>query len=444
MATTLPLALPLPPGTFGLPIVGETGDWARRPLNFAQTRAARHGLVFRSHILGRPCAVLLGPEANRFILSTHMHLFSSRAGWGEPITTLIGNGLSFLDGDTHRQHRALIQPALHARTIGRFFAAMEQAAAEHIATWVAVGRLRMFMGFKQLSFALAAQLILGLNAAEARQVEPPFATFTRGLFAPPAWRVPGLPYHSAWLAGQSLRRTLREVVIAHRAVPHDTVLGMLIEARNEHGQGLNDAELVDELLVLLWAGHDTITSLMTWVVYELLHHQDIAEKLRDEQARVVGNGPLEMAHLRQFPLLDRVLRETERLHPPAPGGFRGVVESFEYGGYHIPAGWTVMYSSLFTHRMPELWHDPERFDPARFEPERNEGHKPFHLIGFGAGPRVCVGLAFAQMQMRIVLSQLLRRTRLTLVPGQRFRTVSVPTAMPKDGLIVDVGAQHAP
>jgi cytochrome P450 len=424
MATTLPLALPLPPGTFGLPIVGETGDWARRPLHFSQTRAARHGLVFRSHILGRPCAVLLGPEANRFILSSHMHLFSSRAGWGRPITSLIGDGLSFLDGELHRQHRALIQPALHARTIGRFFEAMERAAAEHIAEWAAAGRLRMFMGFKQLSFAIAAELILGLNASQARLVEPPFAAFTRGLFAPPAWRVPGLPYHGAWLAGQSLRRILREVVAAHRATPRPTVLGMLIEARDEQGHGLSDAELIDELLVLLWAGHDTITSLMTWVV--------------DEQARVVGDGPLELAHLRQLPLLDRVLRETERLHPPAPGGFRGVVESFEYGGYHIPAGWTVMYSSLFTHRMPELWQEPARFDPSRFGPERNEGHKPFHLIGFGAGPRVCVGLAFAQMQMRIVLSQLLRRLRLTLVPGQRFRTVSVPTAMPKDGLIVEV------
>jgi retinoid hydroxylase len=438
MTTSLPLLLPLPPGTSGLPIVGETGDWARDPLGFARLRHKRHGPIFRTHLLGRPCAVMLGPEANRFILGSHMHHFSSRAGWGKPITTLIGDGLSFLDGETHRQHRSLIQPALHARTIGRFFAEMVRIAGEHTALWIEQQRLRMFQGFKHLSFAIAARLILGLDGASAREVEPPFATFTRGLFAPPAWRVPGLPYHGAWIAGQQLRTRLREVVAAHRAAPHDTVLGMLIEARDEQGQGLSDAELVDELLVLLWAGHDTITSLMTWVIYELAQHEQIWEELVAEQHAVVGNGPLEPGHLRSFPLLDRVLRETERLHPPAPGGFRGVVESFDYGGYRVPAGWTVMYSSVFTHRMPELWHEPDRFDPSRFGPERNEGRKPFQLIGFGAGTRVCVGLAFAQMQMRIVLSHLLRHIRLGLVPRQRFDTVSVPTAMPRDGLLVDV------
>jgi cytochrome P450 len=176
-------------------------------------------------------------------------------------------------------------------------------------------------------------------------------------------------------------------------------------------------------------------------MYELLQHPAIYARAVQEQEQVVGDGPLALEHLKQFPLLDRILREVERLHPPAPGGFRGVVEPFEYGGYRIPAGWTVMYSIVWTHQMRELWHAPDRFDPDRCLPPRSEGKQPFALIGFGAGPRVCVGLAFAQMQMRIIVSHLLRTYRFELVPGQSFTPVPVPTKMPKDGLLVRV--EHA-
>jgi cytochrome P450 len=212
----------------------------------------------------------------------------------------------------------------------------------------------------------------------------------------------------------------------------------MLQARDEQGAGFSDEELIDELLVLLWAGHDTITALLTWLCYELARHPTIEQAARDEQAQLLGDRSLGPGDLRQLPLLDRILREAERLHPPAPGGFRGVVEEFEYGGYRIPAGWTVMYSSVFTHHMPELWRDPNRFDPERFAPPRDEGRRPFALVGFGGGPRVCVGLAFAQMQMRIVMSYLLRTLRFELLPEQDFSPVAVPTPMPRDGLRVRV------
>jgi cytochrome P450 len=312
---------------------------------------------------------------------------------------------------------------------------MERIIERHLAAWVQRGELRLFDGFKQLSFAIAAELFLGLSdPAQIHAMERTFRAFSQGLFAPPAWRIPGLPYHRAWGAGQQLRQILRAAIAAHHAAPQDTVLGMLVEAHDAEGRGLSDDELLDEMLVLLWAGHDTVTSLLTWTVYELLHHPAILAAARAEQA-AAGAGPL--AH-EQPPLLEQILREAERLHPPAPGGFRGVVEDVSYAGYHIPRGWTVMYSSVFTHRMPELWHEPDRFDPGRFAPPRAEGHKPFHLIGFGAGPRICIGYAFAKMQMHMVLGRMLRGLSLQLVPGQRFQPIAVPTSMPRDGLLVRV------
>lgn len=435
MAVSISPPLPLPPGRRGFPVLGETGDWARDPLKFARDRHERYGLVWRTHLMGRPTAVLLGPEANRFILGSQMHLFSSREGWSTTITSLIGDGLSLLDGATHRRHRAMIMPALHGQALQGYFDEMHAQVAGHAQRWLAAGQLRLFGGFKRLSYDIATRLMLGPQSRpEAERCFELFGTFTRGLFAPPAWRVPWLPYGRAWQAGQQLRPILRRIVAEHRAAPANTILGALVAARDEQGQGFSDDELIDELLVLLWAGHDTITALLTWLVYELACHPRVAEQALAEQRAVLGQRALELADLRQLPVLDRVVREAERLHPPAPGGFRAVVNEFDYSGYRIPAGWNVMYSSVFTHHMPELWRDPARFDPDRFA--RGEGKQPFCLVGFGGGPRICVGLAFAQMQMRIVMSYLLRHVRFELLPGQRFDPVAVPTPMPRDGLLV--------
>ncbi|WP_025746002.1 cytochrome P450 [Kallotenue papyrolyticum] len=434
--------LPLPPGRRGLPLVGETVEWVRDPLRFAQERYARYGPVWRTHLLGQPCVVMLGAEANRFILSTHLHLFSSRQGWGRPITTLIGRGLSLIDGEEHRRHRCMIQPALHGALLQRYFATMQTLTHAHLRLWQQQAELRLFDAFKGLSFAIAARLMLGLEQPAAiAQVERDFYQFTAGLFALPAWRIPGTPYARAWRAGQRLRRALRRIIAARRqAAPQPDILSWLLTVEDEHGQRFSEAELLDELLVLLWAGHDTVTSMLTWAVLELARHPLIAARLQAELDAVLGRAPLQAPQLKRLPLLDAVLRETERLHPPAPGGFRGVVESFSYDGYRIPAGWTVMYSSVFTHHQPEIWSAPQCFDPDRFLPPRNEG-RPFALVGFSAGPRVCVGLAFAQMQMRIVLAELLRTCRVELLPAQDLRPIPVPTAMPRDGLRVRIRPQ---
>jgi len=437
------LNLPLPPGRSGLRDAGESVPWVRDPLRFAQERYERYGPVWRTNLMGRPCVVLLGADANRFMLHTHRHLFSSRAGWGRSITSLIGNGLSLIDGAEHRRHRQMIQPALHGPMLAYYFRTMQALAVEHAERWIKQAQLKLFDGFKRLSFDIAARLMLGMRTQqEADHFYEQFHLFSSGLFAFPAWRVPMLPYNRAWNAGQQLRRTLRDVIAARRQTQASAnnldILGMLLHARDTDGVPFTDDELIDELLVLLWAGHDTVTSLLTWIMLELLRHPDQWQRARDEQLAVLGSNTINMVDLKRFPFLDAVLREAERLHPPAPGGFRGVVEPFEYGGYGIPAGWNVMYSIVWTHHMPDIWHEPARFDPDRFLPPRNEGKQPFTLIGFGGGPRICVGYAFAKMQMQIVVGHLLRHFQFDVLPNQSFSPVAVPTKMPKDGLVVRI------
>ncbi len=155
---------------------------------------------------------------------------------------------------------------------------------------------------------------------------------------------------------------------------------------------------------------------------------------------MVNQGDLDLEQLGKMPYLEQILSEVERLHPPVGGGFRGVVKDFEFNGFHIPAGWQVLYSIGMTHRLEKIYSHPEIFDPDRFSPQRQEHKKyPYSLIGFGGGPRVCIGIAFAKMEMKIVAAHLLRSYHWEILPHQSLDPVMIPSNHPKDGFRVRFG-----
>jgi cytochrome P450 len=177
--------------------------------------------------------------------------------------------------------------------------------------------------------------------------------------------------------------------------------------------------------------------MLTWLCTELARHPEVLEKARVEQLQLASKGDLDLEQLGKMPYLEQVLWEVERLHQPVGGGFRGVIKDFEFKGYHVPAGWQLLYSILITHSLKEIYLEPERFDPERFSQERQEHKKyPFSLVGFGGGPRICIGIAFAKMEMKIIAAHLLRNYHWEILPNQSLEVVTVPTNRPKDGLRV--------
>ncbi|PYM07076.1 MAG: hypothetical protein DMD82_06675 [Candidatus Rokuibacteriota bacterium] len=208
-------------------------------------------------------------------------------------------------------------------------------------------------------------------------------------------------------------------------------------AEDQQGRRLGDDQIVSHLIALVLAAHDTSRSAMTWLLVELDRQPELVERLRAELA--VARGALEYEQLGGLDLLERVIKEVERLHPPISGAPRHVVEPFDFGGCHVPAGWRVYYSILFTHLMPEIWTDPERFDPERFAPPRSEDEKtPFSLIGFGGGPRSCIGRGFARLEMKVMAATLLQGYELSVPSGQDLRYDYTPTRVPCGGLRVRV------
>ncbi len=428
----------IPPGSFGLPALGETLTFIAEPYNFVKQRYQQHGSIFKTNLLGKPTVVMVGPEAIEFVLSSHMEHFSWREGWPNNFKTLLGESLFLQDGEEHRRNRRLMMPALHGAALANYVTTMEDITLSYLKIWEEKQEFIWFEEFKQLTFDIASQLLLGINTDnENIRLSQLFKTLTNGFFTINPLPLPFTTFGKAIAARNQILKYIVKIVREHQQNPTKDVLSLLIQAKDEAGNGMSEKELIAQALLLLFAGHETTTSMLTWLCVELARYPEVMQRAREEQQRLASQGALNLEQLGQMPYLDQVLGEIERLYPPVGGGFRGVIKDFEFNGFFVPAGWQLLYSIVMTHRLEEIYPQPEQFDPDRFSPQRQE-HKqyPFSLIGFGGGSRICIGIAFAKMEMKIVAAHLLRRYHWEILPNQSLDTVRIPTNRPKDGLRV--------
>ncbi|MGH7804469.1 MAG: cytochrome P450, partial [Candidatus Binatia bacterium] len=296
------------------------------------------------------------------------------------------------------------------------------------------GRGSMYDRFRRLTFEIMARLILGVRGEiEMERLSRLNDRLSRALTALPRVRWGWTPYGRGLEARDELCALLRDVIRSRQAEPGDDALGLLLAARDDDDK-LGEDDLARQAVILMFAGHETTTSLLTSLLLALGEHPETLERLRREQEEVVGAGELELEHVKRFELLEIVLKEIERLWPPICILQRGIVAEVEFAGHRLPPGTPVIFSPWTTHRLPDVFAEPDRFDPERFaEPRREDRRTPYSLVGFGGGPRLCIGEAFAKMEAKIVASVLLRSYRWTLdavPPRLRY----VPTLHPASGL----------
>ncbi|MEM9448751.1 MAG: cytochrome P450 [Cyanobacteria bacterium P01_E01_bin.6] len=427
---------PLPPGSVGLPFLGESLNFLLDP-QFADKRQARYGSIFRTHLLGRPTVVMMGPEANRFILSSHMDHFSWREGWPGTFRELLGESLFLQEGEQHRRNRKLLMPAFHGKALESYFDTIVSISQHFLNQWEQMGTFTWFGEMKKLTFEIASKLLIGSEPGEmTERLSQWFTVLTNGLFMVPLrWR--WTPYGRALQARDQLLAHIQNVVEDRMTQPTQDALGLLVQSEDENGDRLTMEELKVQALLMLFAGHETTTSMLTSLVMVLAQHHQVLERARQEQQALASEGSLSLAQLKQMPYLDQILKEVERMYPPVGGGFRGVTKSFVFNGYRVPAGWMALYRIDAAHKDDRCYTNPQDFDPDRFSPGRAE-HKryDFSLVGFGGGPRVCLGLAFAQLEMKIIAALLLRQYQWTLLPNQDLSLNPVPTLQPKSGVKV--------
>jgi len=426
----------LPPKHGLIPYIGDLPLIALAP-EMMMARYRKYGPIFRTRLFGRQSVVMVGPEACRFVLASGMHHFSWQKGWPKSFTDLLGHGLFVQDGAEHARNRAAIAPAFRGRALESYVGTMERIALRHMESWAQTGELSWQKEMKKLTFEIAATLMFGATGTEDNErLSNLFTELVSGMFSIP-WRLPGSAYTRALEARVALRKYVGDAIDERTREPKDDALGLLVSMRDGTGNGLPLEELKDHAILLAFAGHDTTTSMLTTLCLRLAENPQVLARCRAEQDALALGPTLTSADLGRMSYLDQVLKEIERLDPPVAGGMRGVVEPFQFAGYDVPVGYLAQYHIGATHRDASVYDDVMRFDPDRFSPERAEHRRQgFSLIGFGGGSRICLGMGFAQAEMKVVASHLLRSFAWDLLPNQSTRMMPIPTAHPKDGLKV--------
>lgn len=220
-----------------------------------------------------------------------------------------------------------------------------------------------------------------------------------------------------------------------RAIERGDVLSLLLLARDEEtGQGMSDQQVRDEVMTLLFAGHETTSNLLAWTWFLLATHPEVEQRLQAELDAVLGGRLPTVEDLAHLPYGHRVLEETLRLYPPAWSLARKALVDDKVGGYVLPASTIILMSPYVTHRHPAFWEEPERFDPDRFTPERVAVRPRYAYFPFGGGPRQCIGNTFALMEAHLILATVAQRYRLRLVPDHPVEPQALLTLRPRDGL----------
>ncbi|MBV6621970.1 MAG: cytochrome P450 [Rivularia sp. (in: Bacteria)] len=436
MATINSEKLPVPPGNLGLPLIGETISFFR-DADFTEKRYQKYGSIFKTRIFGNPTIIMIGSEANRFLFTNDNKYFSNQ--WPPSTRILLGSAsVAVQRGNIHQKRRKILSQAFQPRALSEYTSTMEEILRSYVNKWEKMDILIWYPEIRKYTFDVACKLLIGTDKASDSELLELFEEWIAGLFTLPI-RLPGTKFRKALRCRKLLLQKIEEIVLQRQQQPasNKDALGILLQAKDDDGSSLGLEEIKDQVLTLLFAGHETLTSALASMCLLLAEHPDVFRKVREEQQQLGFSQPLTSENLKHMTYLDQVIKEVLRFSPPVGGGFREVIESCEFNGYLIPKGWTVSYAVPKTHQDSSIYTQPLNFDPERFAPSRAEDKsKPFAHIPFAAGMRECIGKEFAKLEMKLFAALLAREYDWQLISQQNLSNNPIPASVLKDKLKV--------
>jgi cytochrome P450 len=421
-----------PPGELSFSFA-RTREFERDPLPLLLRCYERFGPVFTVRLLYAPIVFALGPEANHYITVSHASNFRWRDGSMGDLIPLLGNGLLTTDGDYHRRARRIMLPAFHREQLAASSAIMTEEAERALTGWRPGDHVDLYSWTRRLALRVAMRALFGFDPDHSTRDAEMAAQFEEALgfwgrdYVVQMFRGPGSPWRAMTRARAQLDAVIFAEIARRRASGErgPDILSLLLDAEDEDGWGLSDQELRDQVMTLLFAGHDTTTSTVTFLFFELARNPDEIGPL------VASDGAGEA--------LDMALDETLRMYPPAWIGPRRSVDAFELNGTRVPAGVNVNYCSWASHHLAEVFPEPERFRPARFTPQVKAALPKGAYVPFGGGSRTCIGMRFGQLEVKAIADSILRRFRLELADPERKLSIrQMPTLSPRGGMPVIV------
>ncbi|RZB96579.1 Beta-amyrin 28-monooxygenase isoform G [Glycine soja] len=402
--------LNLPPGRLGWPIVGETFDFMRtmnegNVLRFIQERVEKYDArVFKTSMFGDPVVVFCGPAGNKFLFSNENK--NVQVWWPSSVRKLLRLSLVNKVGDEAKMVRRLLMSFLNAETLRNYLPKMDSIAQRHI------------------------------------------DTYWEGIIGLPL-NIPGTRFHRAMKAADVIRNEIEMILKKRkvdleekRASPTQDLLSHMLVTSDPNGRFMTEMEIIDNILLLLFAGHDSSRSVLSLVMKYLgqlpqVYEHVLKEQLEISQGKEAGQL-LQWEDVQKMKYSWNVASEVMRLSPPVSGAYREAIKDFTYGDYNIPKGWKLHWNTGSSHEDPALFSNPETFDASRFE---GAGPTPFSYVPFGGGPRMCLGQEFARLEILVFMHNIVKRFKWDLViPDEKFKYD--PLLEPVKGLAIRLHPSH--
>lgn len=382
----------------------------------------------------------IGPEFNRLLFSDPS-LFRPTGlilpGPRNSAQRRVRFGLTRMIGDQHRQQRQLVAPPFHRCAVRGYHKIMVDVVNTEIAEWKTGIGINIHEKVRALTLGIASAVLFSRDPAEAYPIGRMLEDWVERCFSMGVWTyplpVPGTPYHGMLRQAERIEKALLAIIARRRAQPgaRSDVFSLLMEARDNEGRAMTDTELVGQASILFIASFETTTSALTWSLFLLAQHPAVMHQLMDEIESVLGDAPPDFDQLPQLPFLHWVIKESMRILPPVPYTVRVAQQPLKVGPFEVPQETRVVASHYLTHHLPDLYPEPERFRPERW---RNINPTQYEYLPFNAGPRICIGGAFANQVLKISLAMILQRFRFTVVPGTRINRVVAISMNPRHGL----------
>jgi cytochrome P450 len=425
-------------------------EW-RAQGDLTHLRLGRHKLLFAVH-----------PEHARHILVTGRQGFDKLKTWDASRRLLLGDGLIGSTGELWKRQRRLMSGFFTPRSIEQYYPVMLAAAEATAQRWESIAdserTVDMIDEMTRVTASIILRSMFGMEISDARlrSLEGDVERMIRFLnqremlpLKPPLWTP--LPSHRRYLKARARVHALISDVIARRRAepqagwPNDLLSKLMLARDEETGERMTDVLVHDESLGIFVAGHETTARTLSFLWYALQENPRVAERLHAELDAVLPRDQAPtLEHLKQLPYTRQTIKEVLRLYPPSPVQPRDPVADQDLGSLRVSPGTYVMLFPYATHRHPEFWDEPERFDPDRFLPEREQARHPFAYFPFGGGQRICIGNSFAMLEAHILTALLARRFAPRLVTGHRPQVEMGGTLMVRNGLPMHIGRRGGP
>ncbi len=425
-------------GDNGMPVFGHMLEVILDVLGTSRTRYERYGPVSWAGSAIGPVVSVAGPDGLEEVLRNARKDFANGPAWEQLIGPFFDRGLMLLDFEEHLGHRRIMQAAFTRARLEAYLDTMQPGIAASVERWDTGRSFRALPAVKHLLLESASDVFLG-GHPDGETEAAVLRAFTDTVQAGSAFLRRDVVPGSRWARGLRGRELLEQffrdqLPAKHAQTDHDDLFAALVHLSDDDGNRFTDDDVVNHMIFLLMAAHDTSTITLNTMLWGMARHPQWQERARAE-ADAIGDRPLRWDDLAAMPTLDLVQREALRYIAPVLVLMRTAVRDTQVLGHHVPAGTTLMLMPLATQRMPEVWDDPDVFDPSRFAPggEAERVH-PYAWAPFGGGVHKCIGLHFAGVQIKTVLHNVLRRYRWSVPDGYELTLDTTGLPVPRDGL----------